>query len=129
MLMLSIEDAVKVAKRLITDQMDVDEIVYQEFEQKCWILPKASNTAKCLKDLICDVNPAEICAQIESDNLKEWCRTVQSQMIMLMAQLPSAEPEIIRCRDCEHYKHCEWTSLEDFDDDDFCSRAERKENG
>ena len=50
-----------------------------------------------------------------------------------------AVAEIIRCRDCKHYtfadnrsfgfpaKRCEWTGFEDVDDDDFCSRAERRE--
>ena len=54
--------------------------------------------------------------------------------------LPSAEPEIIRCKDCKHYKfadnrafgfpvkRCEWTGFEDVDDDDFCSRGERKDD-
>lgn len=93
MLMLSIEDAVKVAKQLITEQMDDDEIIYREFEQKCWLPPKTHAAAKHLYDLVCDLNPAEICAQIESDNLKRWCRIVQTQMIMAMAHLPSAEPE------------------------------------
>ena len=52
--------------------------------------------------------------------------------------LPSAQPEIIRCKDCKHYqfannrafgtpvKVCEWFGFEDVDDDDFCSRAERR---
>lgn len=56
-------------------------------------------------------------------------------------QLPTAEPEIIRCKDCNHYqfadnrafgtpvKMCEWFGFEDVDDDDFCSRAERRTNG
>ena len=50
-----------------------------------------------------------------------------------------AVAEIIRCRECKHYtfadnrafgfpaKRCEWTGFEDVDDDDFCSRAERRE--
>lgn len=52
--------------------------------------------------------------------------------------LPSAQSEIIRCKDCKHYqfadnrafgmpvKMCEWFGFEDVDDDDFCSRAERR---
>ena len=48
-------------------------------------------------------------------------------------------PEIVRCKDCKHYqfadnralgmpvKMCEWFGFEDVDDDDFCSRAERRE--
>ena len=47
---------------------------------------------------------------------------------------------LIRCKDCKHYqfadnrvfgtpvKMCKWLGFEDFDDDDFCSRAERREN-
>lgn len=54
--------------------------------------------------------------------------------------LPSAQSEIIRCKDCKHYqfadnrafgmpvKMCEWFGFEDVDDDDFCSRAERRTN-
>lgn len=57
----------------------------------------------------------------------------------ILARVPSAQPEIIRCRECKHYtfadnrafgfpvKRCEWTGFEDVDDDDFCSRAERRE--
>lgn len=51
------------------------------------------------------------------------------------------QPEIIRCGECKHYqfadnralgfpvKRCEWTGFEDVDDNDFCSRAERREEG
>ena len=47
--------------------------------------------------------------------------------------------EIVRCRDCKYYKFadnrafgclvrmCGYTGFEDVDDDDFCSRAERRE--
>ena len=46
--------------------------------------------------------------------------------------------DLIRCKDCKHYqftdnrafgmpvKMCEWFGFEDVDDDDFCSRAERR---
>ena len=48
---------------------------------------------------------------------------------------------VVRCRECKHYqfadnrafgfpvKRCEWTGFEDVDDDDFCSRGERKDGG
>ena len=55
----------------------------------------------------------------------------------LMKEAPSAQPEIIRCKDCKHYTpikrtdrwwcRCEeglWSSNED----DFCSYAERRED-
>ena len=91
MLMMTLEDAVKVAKRLIRDNMDDDEIIRQELEQKCWIPPKADDSAKRLNDLIFDINPAEICSQIESDNLKNWCEIIQIEMKMAMVQLPCWE--------------------------------------
>ena len=88
MLMLSLDDAVKVAKRLVIDGMDDDEIIRQELKQKCLIPPKGDVAAKHLNDLIFDINPAEICSQIESDNLKNWCITIQTEMRMAMVQLP-----------------------------------------
>ena len=60
-------------------------------------------------------------------------------VVWAIEKLPSAEPEIIHCKDCKHYrfadnrafgfpvKRCEWTGFEDVDDNDFCSRAERRE--
>jgi hypothetical protein len=86
--MLTLEDAVKVAKRLVKDGMDDEEIIRQELEQKCWLPPEMDEAAKRLNDLIFDINPAEICNQIESDNLKNWCEIVQTEMKMAMVQLP-----------------------------------------
>jgi hypothetical protein len=91
--MLSLDDAVKVAKRLIADNMDDDEIIRQEMEQKCWFPPKTDDAAKRLNDLICDITPAEICSQIESDNLRNWCEIVQTEMKMAMVQLPCLAKE------------------------------------
>ena len=88
MLMLTLEDAVKVTKRLVVDGMDNEEIIRQELEQKCWFPPKTDEASKELNNLIFDINPAEICSQIESDNLKNWCETIQVAMKMAMVQLP-----------------------------------------
>lgn len=88
MLILSLDDAVKVAKRLVIDCMDDDEIIRQELEQKCWLPPKTDEAAKHLNGLIFDINPAEICSQIESDKLRQWCVTIQTEMMMAMVQLP-----------------------------------------
>ena len=57
-------------------------------------------------------------------------------------EMPAADVvEVVRCKDCKHYqfadnrafgmpvKMCEWLGFEDVDDDDFCSRAERKTDG
>lgn len=88
MLMLTFEDAVKVAQQLVEYRMDDEEIIRQELEQKCWFPPKTDKAAKHLNDLIFDINPAEICTQIKSDNLKNWCKTIQTEMKMAMVQLP-----------------------------------------
>ena len=88
MLMLELDDAVKVTKWLVEDQMTDEDIIRQELEQKCWFPPKADEAANHLNDLIFCINPAEICSQIESDNLREWCSIVQTEMKMAMIQLP-----------------------------------------
>lgn len=87
MLMLSLDDAVKVAKRLIADNMDDDEIIRQEMEQKCWFPPTKDTAVERLNYLIFDINPAEICTHIQNDNLKEWCVFMQAEMKMAMIQL------------------------------------------
>lgn len=89
--MLSLDNAVMVTKMLVDDGMGDEEIIRQELEQKCWFPPKTNDAAKHLNDLIFDINPAEICSQIESDNLKNWCETVQTEMKMAMVQLPCWE--------------------------------------
>ena len=86
MLMLTLDDAVNVTQWLVEDGMNDEEIIRQELEQKCWI-PSGGEPAKRLNDLIFDINPAEICAQIEADNLKKWCEIIQVEMKMAMVQL------------------------------------------
>ena len=50
----------------------------------------------------------------------------------VLKSLPSAQPEIVRCKDCYHYpsKYADcpmigWARNEN----DFCSKAERKDDG
>ena len=99
MLMLTLDDAVTVCIRLLHETTYFDdmprgeyksmlEFIRGEFEQKCWFPPKTDKAAKQLNNLIFDINPAEICSQIESDNLRNWCGTVQTEMKMAMVQLP-----------------------------------------
>ena len=100
--MLTLDDAVAVCIRLLHETTYFDdmpseeyermqEIIKSEFEQKCWIPPKGDEAAKRLNDLIFDINPAEICSQIESDNLRNWCEIVQTEMKMAFVQLPCWE--------------------------------------
>ena len=80
---------------------------------------------------------------IESDDLdiEEWIlhRIFVQNMSDIdrkaIFDLPSAQPEIVRCKDCKHRDHetnfCHgrgWP-MNLVADDDFCSMAERKENG
>ena len=54
----------------------------------------------------------------------------------IMELLPSAQPETMRCKDCEYYKiytlygqtqgFCNRLGLQAMEIDDFCSRAERR---
>ena len=46
----------------------------------------------------------------------------------LIAQLPSAQPEIIRCKDCKHWDGVDTCDVIDAPvlDNDFCSMAERR---
>ena len=51
----------------------------------------------------------------------------QHEIIDIIECVPSAEPEIIRCKDCKHYdgRPCgivDWYNTAD----DFCSKAERR---
>ena len=88
MLMLTLDDAAKVAKLLVDDEMGDEKIIRRVLEQKCWLPPDTDCAAKALSDLICDINPAEICAQIQADNLRRWCEKMQVLMKMAMDQLP-----------------------------------------
>lgn len=97
--MLTLDDAVAVCMRFLHETTYFDgmpneeydrmpEFIKGEFEQKCWFPPKADDAARRLNGLIFDINPAEICSQIEADNLKNWCHIVQAEMKMAMVQLP-----------------------------------------
>ena len=58
-----------------------------------------------------------------------------SHVVDVLEQLPSAQPEIIRCKDCKFYRQeidmCDEpysTAHNVVHEDDFCSKAERKEH-
>lgn len=66
-------------------------------------------------------------------NQRRWKEAEEYQRIIdrFMA-FASAEPEIIRCKNCRYYRRmidqddlCEYRQMQVFDDD-FCSRAERR---
>lgn len=51
--------------------------------------------------------------------------------ISVFEELPSAQPEIIRCKDCKHWDGVDTCDVIDAPvwDDDFCSMAERRIDG
>ena len=58
-----------------------------------------------------------------------------SHVVDVLEQLPSAQPEITRCKDCKFYRQeidmCDEpysTAHNVVHEDDFCSKAERKEH-
>jgi hypothetical protein len=55
-----------------------EELIRQEFEQKCWL--PVSVSLKELNGLVEDINPTEICEQIQSDNLRSWCESMRVMM-------------------------------------------------
>lgn len=62
------------------------------------------------------------CFKLSDECRKRWIRE---------ANLPSAQPEIIRCKDCKKNPHWEWvgcpmTGKGTRKPDDFCSYAERR---
>ena len=72
---------------------------------------------------------------ITEEDVKEYCRKRCLKIITsdlyheMQERWSSAQPEIIRCKDCKHYydKTCgkpDWYNA----NDDFCSRAERRED-
>lgn len=64
--------------------------------------------------------------------------TALKETIRAIKELPSAQPEIIRCKECRYYGEslpdvdtrmiCHKTAL-NYKPDDFCSYAERREDG
>lgn len=82
-LMLTLDDAVKVAKRF-TD-MD-EEVLRSELEQKVWVGAFDDEPLKRLSDLIMDIHPAEIASHIEHGNLKEWCEIIQVEMQLALVR-------------------------------------------
>ena len=83
-LMLTLDDAVKVAKRY--SDMD-EEILRDEFEQKCWIHEYTDEPRERLVELIAGITPAEIASQIKSDSLRIWCKYIQVEMQLTAMQI------------------------------------------
>ena len=92
MLLIRLEDAVQIAVRIMQEDFAVDldeddvEYVEQELREKCY-RGNGLRPEHHLQGLIWDINPKEICAQIEADNLSHWCKIVQTEMFADMVRL------------------------------------------
>lgn len=97
------------------------------------------NVGSMIKDAIDRINEyIEEYSEIDSDgnHSEKWCAMQEAKTII--ENMPSAQPEIIRCKDCKHYYFAgnrvpqeqrfvcdlDWDRWEP---DDYCSYAERKE--
>lgn len=72
---------------------------------------------------------------ISREALCEYCRNTKDRTVDAndIMRFPSAEPEIIRCKDCVHHFYSDGIPCchnadygYGWEDNDFCSRAERK---
>ena len=68
--------------------------------------------------------------RVEDNYMFVW-RTERNQTLAYAVEklntLPSAQPEIIRCKDCKHHDQTNCPIEKYFSLDGFCSRAERRE--
>lgn len=95
-LMLTFDDAVKVVEKIVEVFIDHSieegdtEYIKQELEQKCYI-PEKGSAAERLSGLIMDINPVEISSMIQSDKLREWCKTIQVEMNIALIKMDWGE--------------------------------------
>ena len=83
--MLTVEDAVAVAKRIFYVNKEDEEWLYSEFEQKCYL--ESSDPERRLLETIDEINVDEICKQISSGSLKDWCEGIRAEIEMAFTRL------------------------------------------
>ena len=74
----------------------------------------------------------EITGRTNAEAVKGYVRLVKDRL----ERLPSAQPEIIHCKECKYYRWesdmCDYpyaTAHNVVHEDDFCSKAERRTDG
>ena len=83
-MILEMTDAVKVARDYMIERgyhFDDEEdgvILIQKMSKECY----PTDWDRPLGGLVRDINPTEICAQIESDNLTQWCKVMQAEFFL-----------------------------------------------
>ena len=83
--MLTLDDAVKVTKRLVNDQMNDEEIIRQELEQKCYL--PSYGPKKVLYGLVDEITPETITEQIRNDNLKRWTDDMRISVTIALEEM------------------------------------------
>ena len=79
-----------------------------------------------VEDILQNALPSRGMWEIEGDVAKNAiCETVVDLM-MDLEKLPSAQPEIIRCKDCRYNNDCEIQYSAQSGDEFFCGCAERR---
>ena len=71
-----------------------------------------------------------ISRQAAIDTVKKliWLtRDAKDVIAEVIEELPSAQSDIIRCKECKHYDPNDHCYLQGAEADDFCSYAERRE--
>lgn len=84
-MMLTLEDAVKVAKRLFGVDEEDTELLRSEFKQKCYL--ESRDYESRLLETIDEINPRAICLKIERDGLREWCEGVRAELEMAYTRI------------------------------------------
>lgn len=133
--------ATSVRPREPKDRARYDEAVKMAIEAlKCSETPKSSErTAETAQnaqdeDLIsrkAAIESIRECAEVAHDNYEGGMEQGYLNAIECVEEEPSAQPEIIRCKDCKHWRFdhtCREHSLvSPMMANEFCSRAERRE--
>ena len=72
----------------------------------------------------------------DDEHDKTWNNAIRGAINSIEHHVPSAQPEIIRCKDCKHHHYeidipyCDRTDYGyGWKDNDYCSRAERRTDG
>lgn len=94
-MMLDLEDAVMVAKRLmeayggdVTEE--TEELIRNELEQKCYVntMEKRLKPIEDMLNQIMEITPENIAGAISKDHLREYCKELQVALNMLFIQIP-----------------------------------------
>jgi len=116
---------------LISRQAAIDAV-----KQREWLTEDAKEILEEVLTQLPSAQPEPLTLRVNHELTKEeYDKLMHDMEDAPIVLLPSAQPEIIRCKDCEFWQdnnggypnmNCRWIDDETPDADDFCSYAERK---